>query len=292
MTTLIQDIIIGIGILVGLGLFFAAVIAIAYRKFKVFEDPRIDMVEEMLPHANCGACGQPGCRAFAEALVSGAEPPSKCTVSSAEGIEKIAAFLGVDAGSAEKRVARLLCAGGKNEAQNMAEYRGGLHTCRGETVVTGGGKACSWGCLGLGDCVQACNFEAMYMSEDGLPVVIADKCTACGDCVRACPKGLFEIMPVSQKLIVQCKSLLEGDLAESKCSVACTACGRCVADSAPGVIEIRNNLAVVNYSLNDLTSPDAIRRCPTSAIVWVDGQQFAGAAKSDLPLGRVETYTD
>ena len=287
---LIQEFITGVGILVGLGVFFAVVIAIAYKRLRVFEDPRIDEVEEMLPHANCGACGQPGCRAFAEALVKGETAPSKCTVSSAEGVERIANYLGVDAGSEEKRVARLLCAGGKNEAHNLADYRGGLRTCRGESVVTGGIKSCTWGCLGLGDCVEVCNFDALYMNEDGLPTVIADKCTACGDCVRICPKGLFEIMPLSQKLVVQCKSLLEGDLAESKCSVACTACGRCVADSVPGVIEIKNNLAVVNYDLNELTKPEAIRRCPTGAIVWIEGQQFAGSAQSELPVGRVERY--
>lgn len=287
---MVQEFILGVGILVALGLFFASIIAIAYRKFRVVEDPRIDDVDAMLPHANCGACGQPGCRAFAEALVRGETPPSKCSVSSAEGIARIAAYLGVDAGAEEKRVARLLCAGGKKEAQNMADYRGGLHTCRGESVVTGGIKSCTWGCLGLGDCVQVCNFDALYMNEDGLPTVIADKCTACGDCVRICPKGLFEIMPVSQKLVVQCKSLLEGDLAESKCSVACTACGRCVADSQSGVIEIKNNLAVINYALNDLTSDKAIQRCPTGAIAWIDFQQFEGSKQSALPVGRVERY--
>ena len=127
------------------------------------------------------------------------------------------------------------------------------------------------------------------MSEDGLPVVDPDKCTACNDCVVICPKGLFELMPVSQKLIVQCKSLLEGDLAESRCSVACTGCSRCVADSAPGVISIVDNLAVINYELNDLTSPIATRRCPTGAIVWLhDTAQFALSPESELPLGRVE----
>ncbi|MFM8448732.1 MAG: (Fe-S)-binding protein [Haliscomenobacter sp.] len=287
---MIQEFTLGVGILVGLGVFFAAIIAVAYLKLRVYEDPRIDEVEALLPHANCGACGQPGCRAFAEALIREEVKPSKCSVSSAEGVARIAAYLGVDAGAEEKRVARLLCAGGKNEAQNMADYRGGLHTCRGESVVTGGGKSCSWGCLGLGDCVQVCQFDALYMGEDGLPVVIADKCTACGDCVRICPKGLFEIMPVSQKLVVQCKSLLEGDLAESKCSVACTACGRCVADAAPGVIEIKNNLAVVNYALNDLAAENAIRRCPTGAITWINFQQFEGVTISTLPVGRVEKY--
>lgn len=288
---MISEFLIGVGILVLLGLFFAVVLAVSYKKLRVYEDPRIDEVEEMLPHANCGACGQPGCRAFAEKVVAGDLIPSKCTVSSAEGIQRIAAYLGVDAGAEEKRVARLLCAGGKREAQNLADYKGSLRTCRGESVVNGGPKACSWGCLGLGDCAVSCDFDAIYMNDDGLPVVIPDLCVACGDCVEACPKGLFELMPVSQKLIVQCKSLLEGDLALSKCSVACTACGRCAADAAPGLIEMKNNLAVINYELNYLATAEATRRCPTDAIIWLEGQQFQEEKSSSLPLGKVERYT-
>ncbi|MFQ5447130.1 MAG: RnfABCDGE type electron transport complex subunit B [Saprospiraceae bacterium] len=285
-----NEIIIAVGILVGLGLVFATFIAIAYKKLKVYEDPRIDKVDEMLPHANCGACGQPGCRAFAEKVVSGEAPPSKCTVSSAAGIEQIAEYLGVSAGAEEKRVARLLCAGGKREAQNLAEYKGTMHSCRGEAVVTGGPKSCSWGCLGLGDCAEACDFDAIKMNDDGLPVVDPDLCVACNDCVEICPKGLFQLMPVSQKLIVQCRSLLEGDNALNKCSVACTACGRCAADSPPGVIEMKNNLAVINYDLNNLATIDATLRCPTDAIVWLEWQQFEKTQEIFLPTGRVERY--
>jgi len=198
----------------------------------------------------------------------------------------------VDAGKQEKRVARLLCAGGKKEAHNLAEYAGPMKSCRGESVVTGGTKACSWGCLGLGDCMEVCDFNAISMNENGLPVVDPSLCTACNDCVEICPKDLFVIMPADQKLIVQCKSLLEGDLAKSKCSVACTACGRCVMDAAPGLIEIRNNLAVVNYELNHLADPVSIRRCPTDAIVWVENKQFELMELTELPLGRVEKYIE
>jgi Na+-translocating ferredoxin:NAD+ oxidoreductase RNF subunit RnfB len=285
-----SELVIGIAILVGLGVFFATVIALAYQKFRVYEDPRIDAVEELLPHANCGACGLPGCRAFAEKAVEGKIQLVKCTVSSAEAIERIAAYLGVEAGEAEKQVARLLCAGGKREAHNLADYQGALSTCRGEAAVSGGPKACHWGCLGLGDCALACTFGAIEMNEDGLPVVTPDLCTACGDCVEACPKGLFEIMPASHQLIVQCKSLLEGEEALSRCAVACTACGRCVADSPPGLIEIRDNLAVINYELNHLAAAEATFRCPTDSIVWIEGAQFAKPAPPPLPLGRVERY--
>lgn len=283
------DFFIPLMILSGISLLFGIILSVAYKKFKVEEDPRIDVVEELLPGANCGACGAPGCRAFSESVVTQGINPAKCTVSSPEGITRIAEYLGVEATQEEKRVARLLCAGGKSEAHSLAQYKGGLKTCRGEALVSGGNKACSWGCLGLADCEVACSFGAIHMNEDGLPEVDPDKCTACNDCVEICPKGLFELMPLSQKLIVQCRSLLEGDLAESKCSVACTGCSRCVADSAPGVISIENNLAVIHYELNDLTSPVATRRCPTGAIVWLTGdRQFDEAPDPGLPLGRVE----
>jgi electron transport complex protein RnfB len=111
------------------------------------------------------------------------------------------------------------------------------------------------------------------MNEVGLPVVIPEKCTACGDCVEACPKDLFTLMPLEQKLLVQCKNLLDGDDATNVCAVACNGCGRCAADGAPGLIEIVNGLAVVDYDKNALASEDAIKRCPTGAIVWVEGAQ-------------------
>jgi len=255
------------------GLFFGFLIALANKKFYVWEDPRIGEVEQLLPNSNCGACGQPGCRAFAEALVTGKEKPSGCTVMGAEDISDVANYLGVDAGAANKRVARLLCAGGKNEAARNSDYDG-LETCKAAAAVAGGGKACNWGCLGLADCERACLLDAIFMNDDLLPVVIPELCTACNDCVVACPKDLFVLMPIEQKLIVQCKNLLKGDAAEDLCSVACNTCNRCVADSEPGVIEMINNLAVINYEKNELTSPKAIERCPTGAIAWVEGQQF------------------
>ncbi len=286
---MINEIFIPLAILTGLGLLFALILTIAYKTLKVYEDPKIGTVEDLLPGANCGACGVPGCHAFAEGVVEEGINPAKCTVNSEENILKIADFLGVEASKEEKRIARLLCAGGKNNAHNLADYKGGVSTCRGEAVVAGGEKACTWGCLGLGDCETSCSFGAISMTEEGLPKVDATKCTACNDCVEICPKNLFKLMPVSQKLLVQCRSLLEGDLALSKCNVACTACSRCVADSAPKLITIENNLAVINYDLNELADPVAVKRCPTDAIVWLEGeQQFEINSQESLPLGRVE----
>lgn len=259
-------------ILGGVGTFFAIMIALARKKLYVWEDPRIDEVNGLLPGANCGACGLAGCRAFAEGLVQGAIQPAGCTVASPDARADIAEYLGVDVGAAATRVARLLCAGGCDVAPQRAEYLG-LQTCRAAAAVAGGGKACAWGCLGLDDCRIACDFDAIYMNDVGLPVVIPEKCTACGDCVEACPKDLFTLMPLEQKLLVQCKNLLEGDDATNVCAVACNGCGRCAADGAPGLIEIVNGLAIVDYDKNAQASVDAIKRCPTGAIVWVEGAQ-------------------
>ncbi len=275
--------VVSAAILGGVGTFFATMIALARKKLYVWEDPRIEAVANRLPGNNCGACGLAGCRAFAERLVEGAIQPANCTVASSDMRADIADFLGVDVGAAATRVARLLCAGGCDVAPNNAEYLG-LQTCRAAAAVAGGGKACAWGCLGLADCKVVCTFDAIYMNEVDLPVVIPDKCTACGDCVEACPKDLFVLMPLEQKLLVQCKNLLEGDEATTACAVACNACGRCAADGAPGLIEIVNGLAVIDYDKNATASPDAITRCPTGAIVWVDGAQQLGPERLETVL--------
>jgi Na+-translocating ferredoxin:NAD+ oxidoreductase RNF subunit RnfB len=240
---------------------------VANTKLYVYEDPRIDEVESMLPHANCGACGYPGCRPFAEALVKGEMLPGKCTVSSEDGRKAIASYLGVDAGAEEKRVARLACAGGVNVAVNRAKYEG-LSSCRGAALISGGGKGCSWGCLGHGDCETVCDFDAISMNEFGLPVVDEAKCTACGDCVEVCPKDLFSLQPISRRLWVACKSQEAGDGVLEDCEVGCTACGKCAMD-APDLIAMKYNLPVINYSGRHQTQLP-IQRCPTGAIVWLD----------------------
>jgi Na+-translocating ferredoxin:NAD+ oxidoreductase RNF subunit RnfB len=277
-------------ILAGIGLVFATFIALAHWRLRVDEDPRIDIVAGMLPGANCGACGMPGCRGFAEQLVAGKVKPAGCNVMDDAGAAAVAAFLGVDAGEASRRVARLLCAGGADVADRQAEYRG-LPTCAAASAVAGGGKACAWGCLGLGDCAVACTFDAIVMRDDGLPLVDVAKCTACGDCVEACPKGLFQILPLDQRLLVQCRSLVEGDEALEACRVACTTCGKCVADAAPGLVSIASGVAVVDPARGALADPAATRRCPTGAIVWLAGAQFTGSnargAEPALPGSRL-----
>jgi len=265
-----------IGFLLSLVSALAIVLAVANSKLKVFEDPRIDSVNDMLPGNNCGACGLPGCRAFAEKAVSGEIKPSDCPVGGSETAGTIAEYLGVDAGEAIKKIARLQCAGGTDVALQISEYEG-HESCRSASAVGGGGKGCRYGCLGFGDCMDVCTFDAIAMGPTGLPTVDVDKCTSCGDCVTICPKSLYVIVPLEQHLLVQCKSELEGDEMLETCKVGCTACGRCAADAPQGLLKMKKNLPALNGELLHLQSPNVTLRCPTGAIVWLEGQQFRDA---------------
>ena len=265
----VLNIFIAIGFMGGLGLVLASILVIANRRLYVYENPKIDEVEELLPHANCGACGTAGCRAFAEKLVAGELKPGKCTVNSREMNQLIATFLGVELGSEEKRIARLACAGGNNVARRYGNYQG-VDSCRAASIVSGGGKGCVWGCLGLADCREVCDFDAIVMDNNDLPRVISDLCTACGDCVDICPRDLFSLQPESHRLWVACKNLEKGEKATIDCAVACNGCGRCAFDAPEELISINNNLAEIDYTRNSLASRVAIERCPTGAIVWLE----------------------
>lgn len=272
-----------VGTLGGLTLLLTTALLLAHRRFHVEEDPRIDAVEAMLPGNNCGACGQPGCRAFAEALVTGEAAPAACTVALEAERAEIAAYLGVDVGSAERLVARLACAGGSNVARLRARYEG-PRTCADAALVAGGGKACAWGCLGHGDCVTACDFEAIRLDAHDLPVVAEDRCTACGDCVTACPKDLFSLQPADDHLWVRCRNENAGDELLDLCSAACTACGRCAMDAPAGTVTMARGLPLLDTAAlrraSDAAAREAIERCPTGAIVWITdaGEEIRGRA--------------
>lgn len=282
----LHNILFAFAFMTGLGVLLALFLAIASKRLYVFEDPRIAEVEEMLPHSNCGACGTAGCRNFAEKAVAGEIEPGRCSVNSPDQNKNIASMLGVALGDIEKRVARLACAGGKHVAKMRAHYSG-LPSCRAASVSGGGGKSCAWGCLGLGDCADVCDFGAITMDSHGLPVVDIAKCTACGDCVDICPKNLFSIQGVSRKLWMACRNESDPDTAEAACEVACTACGRCVADAADGLVRLERNLAVIDYAKNDSAVPAVIERCPTGAIVWLEGDRV-NKGRSAKKIIRIE----
>jgi Na+-translocating ferredoxin:NAD+ oxidoreductase RNF subunit RnfB len=266
-----------------LAVLLSTILLVAGRFLRVDEDPRLARLEAMLPGTNCGGCGRPGCRAFAEALLAGEESPAGCTVSAAASQARIAAFLDVPVGQARQRVARLACAGDRDSARFLAVYQG-PPSCAEAAVVAGGGKACAWGCLGLGDCQRSCDYDAIALTVAGLPVVAEDKCTACGDCVRACPKELFEIVPADQPLWVACNNPLAGNELLETCRVACTACARCIQD-APDWLEMNDNLPRLKPVAAGRPPRAAIDRCPTGAIVWFEHGKPELGVCARLPAG-------
>lgn len=259
-----MDVIIPILTMGLLGLIFSFGLVLAYKRLRVDEDPRVVAIADILPQANCGACGFSGCRAFAEAVVKGSAPTNGCPVGGDEVASQVASILGEETQTLVKKVARIHCRGTKAAAKDRGKYIG-VTTC-GAAHLVGGQKQCSYGCLGFGDCVRACIFDAMEMGDDGLPRIDENKCTACGRCVEACPRNIIELHPLEQNVIVFCRSLDRGPLARKVCKNACIACGICVRACPEGII-LENNLAkIVNYKKILPEQIPAIEKCPTKAI--------------------------
>lgn len=250
----------GIGALSSIGL------GIASKVFEVEVDPREAAINDNLPHANCGACGFPGCSGFAAAVVSGNAPAAGCTVGGASVAKKVAEIMGleVDLNAGEKLAARILCKGGCNEAKNKFKYDGVLD-CRAAILLAGGSKSCIYGCLGLGTCASVCPFDAIVMSTNMLPVIDEEKCTACGICVKACPKMIIELAPVSKKVYVGCSSKDKGPVVKKNCTVGCTGCGICAKTCPFEAIEVKDNLARIDYNKCTNCGLCAIK-CPTRSI--------------------------
>ena len=236
------ELLIPILTMTALGFLFSTGLVLAYKKLQVDEDPKIERVSETLPQANCGACGFSGCRAFAEAVVRGEAEATGCPVGGSEVAQDVADILGVEAGEIIQKVARVHCRGTPEAAKDRGAYLG-ITTCYASHLL-GGNKQCSHGCMGYGDCVRACLFDAMEMGEDGLPIIDEDKCTACGKCVDACPRNILELHSLSQNILVFCRSEDRGPMARKVCKNACIACGICVR-ACPDAIVLENNLAVI-----------------------------------------------
>lgn len=255
-----------------IGLVSAVVLYFVAQKFKVIEDPRIGTVEESLPAANCGGCGFAGCRNFAEALVKKAEDEKSieglnCPVGGSDVMKNVAAILGLEAVEVEPLIAVVCCNGSLKNAPAKVNYDGPA-TCAFAHNLYSGTNGCAYGCLGLGDCVVACNFDAIYMdAETGLPVV-NDKCIACGACVKACPRNIIELRAKGRKdrrIYVCCVNKEKGGPARKNCSVACIGCGKCVEVCAFEAITLENNLAYIDFEKCKLCRKCA-PVCPTDAI--------------------------
>jgi formate dehydrogenase beta subunit len=186
-------------VMLGLGAAAGAILSAASKVFYVYEDPRIAKVESCLAGANCGGCGYAGCSAAAVAVVAGEAPPSVCIVAGPEAAANVAAVMGMEAGAAEPLRSYNMCRGGER-APEKYEYMG-LDSCRAVSMLYGGKRECEIGCLGYGDCVKACQFDAIHLGADGFPVVDETKCVGCGACEKACPKGILKVQTMSDRLL-------------------------------------------------------------------------------------------
>ncbi len=249
----------------GLCALLSFLLAIANKKLSVAQDPRVEKVLAALPGANCGGCNFPGCAAFAEHIVAGDAPIMGCAPGGQKVAEQIAAIMGVKAESTEKKVAVVLCHGGIKETARSATYYG-VEGCHAAMLIGGGGKLCQYGCLGYGDCVTSCPFDAIQMNDNLLPVVDPEKCTACGNCVKACPRNLIELHPISHHMFVFCKSHDKGPTVKKACSVGCIACRICVKNCpVENGMTVEDNLAVINYDICP-ASDVLVEKCPMNTI--------------------------
>jgi Na+-translocating ferredoxin:NAD+ oxidoreductase RNF subunit RnfB len=256
--------IIAVATMGGLAFIFAGGLAFADKKLRVEENPLIAKVNDALPGANCGACGKAGCYDFATNLVEGKAEVTGCPVGGNETAKLLAEIMGVEANDTIKYYPRILCKGGISEAATkMTNYYGPL-SCTSMDMVSGGDKLCFYGCLGGGDCVEACPFDALFMNEDGIPELIEANCTGCSMCVKACPRDIIEMHPADRNVFVFCKNHDNPKQSKNVCSVACMGCGICARPSDGGIV-MENDLAVINYDKLD-ESKIPFDKCRTGAL--------------------------
>lgn len=262
-----SDIIAAVLVISGLGLVFGLGLSYASKVFAVKVDERVVRIREALPGANCGGCGYAGCDSYADAVVTKGAETNGCPVGGSVVAEKVAAVMGVKAEGVKRAAARILCNGRCSVSKEKYEYHG-IDSCSAAVQLYGGHKACSYGCLGHGDCVKACPFEAIDITG-GIARVIEDRCKACGKCVAACPKKLIEIIPKDKKYSVMCRSKDKGPVTKSNCEVGCIGCTKCVKACGYSAISMDGALARIDYSLCT-NCGECAKVCPTMAIRVMD----------------------
>lgn len=257
-------------VLFGLTLLFATLLGVAKEKLRVDEDPRIGEVTEALPSANCGGCGFAGCADFAKAVVEQKAKCDGCPVGGAETAAKIAQILGIEVVESAPFRPVIHCGAKTSDKLGVVEYDG-VETCVAAHVL-GVSQACVYGCLGYGDCVGACTFDALHMIE-GKPVVDYARCTGCGACEKACPRDLVELIPFKQEsmLVVACANREPAKAVKAVCKVGCIGCKMCER-LAKGVFVVNNNVARIDYENYSGDETEEIQKvldkCPAEVLTY------------------------
>jgi Na+-translocating ferredoxin:NAD+ oxidoreductase RNF subunit RnfB len=252
--------------LTAFGIVTAYMLAIVAARFAVKIDPRVEKVRDILPGANCGACGYAGCQGYAEAVVTKADVlPNLCAPGGNATVEAVAIITGKKAEAREPIFARIMCQGGWNNSVKRFKYEG-VQDCRAAVLAGGGDKSCIYGCLGYGTCVRVCPFGAITMSDEHLPMVDITKCTGCRKCEAACPKKVIEVLPASKAVLVACHSKDKGVDVRKKCQVGCIACGKCVKVCPFDAPSVLNNLSRIDLEKCRVCGL-CVQNCPTNAIM-------------------------
>jgi len=246
-----------------LGLIFGAILAYASKKFAVEVDERVEAILSILPGANCGGCGFPGCGGLANAIVEGQAAVNACPVGGLDCASRIGDIMGITSECGEKEVAKVLCKGNCQSAKNKYIYEG-IQDCRAANMLNSGPKSCKFGCLGLGTCKKYCNFDAISII-DGVAIIDEEKCVMCGKCIEICPKSIISRKPSSKEVVVECSSKDFGKTVKEKCSVGCIGCGLCQKACLFGAIEFENKIAKINYE-KCVECMACVRKCPTKVI--------------------------
>ena len=248
------------------GTFLGVIIALFARFFKTETDSRVELVQELLPGANCGGCGKAGCADFAKSVVAGENPPSRCPVSGAEQINAIALVLGISSSEEVRKRAVVRCGGDIMQTLSRSYYNG-ISDCNAASLVGGGPKGCRSGCLGLGSCANVCPFGAIEIVNN-LALVHRELCVGCGRCVEVCPRKVIALVPADAEVHVYCNSREKGAAKRKQCKVACIGCGKCVRN-APEHFTLAENLASVNYGCDTLPGAELSEKiqCPTGALL-------------------------
>lgn len=240
-------------------------LGIAAKKLVVKTDQRVEKVLSVLPGSNCGACGEAGCAAFAEAVVLGKVETSGCIPGGADTAKAVADVMGVSASAdvVVKNIAVIACGGTDKIVKDKFPYSG-PSDCVSASLVWGGHKACSYGCLGLGTCVYACPFDALKI-EDGLAVVDEEKCTGCGKCVKECPRKIISLVPEDAPVVLRCSSGDRAKAVKDVCSVGCVGCTLCAKLTPSKVVKMNGNLPEIPNKWDDFEI--AVGKCPPKCLL-------------------------
>jgi len=265
-----MEIIYAVAVLGVLGCVFGATLAGFSKLFEIKKDKREEEVLNLLSGANCGACGYPGCAAYAKAIIEGEAEVNLCKVCDEETVNKIADIMGKAPVKHERFRAQVLCSGTSNLAKDKYRYQG-LNDCVSAYNLAKGPKECPYGCMGLGTCVNVCKFGAIKI-ENNVAVVEYEKCQACGMCVTACPKNIIKLIPFKAKVWVGCHSADKGKTVMDYCKVGCISCGKCVRTCRFDAISIVNDCAVIDYD-KCTACGECVAACPRK-IIWKDDIQI------------------